>query len=253
MQRARRFASMAVIATLAVSGLSACRQAPDVAVYFGDTVQVPLAEVTRIYTDAEDRLTAARSAAIEQQQQSEEAVPPLRMPITTADVVGALVGREIGNRLARQKNIQQPTEQDPAPIAQALGLPPEAEFTKLYAENYALYNALMQAAKPVQPTEDDVQAVFDALKKAGSVAPEVTFESFKEGISPQNQELLNVGFAVRDEVRKQLDEVDAAVNPRFAAADVDVVVAQGDNQQLFGLIAVPVADERDTSPVTDLG
>jgi hypothetical protein len=239
MQRARRIASMTVIATLAVSGLSACRQAPDVAVYFGDTVQVPIAEVTRIYTDAEDRLTAARTAALEQQQQSEDAAAPLRMPISSADVVGVLVSREIGNRLARQKNIPQPAAQDPAPIAQALGLPPDAEFTKLYAENYALYNALLQGAKPVQPSDADLRSVYDALKKAGSVAPDVTFEAFRSGISPQ--------------VQAQLDQVDAKVNPRFAAADIDVVVAQGDNQQLFGLIAVPVADQQDVSPVTDLG
>lgn len=253
MQRARRIASMTVIATLAVSGLSACRQAPDVAVYFGDTVQVPVAEVTRIYTDAEDRLTAARAAALEQQQQSEDAAAPLRMPISSADVVGVLVSREIGNRLARQKNIPQPAAQDPAPIAQALGLPPDAEFTKLYAENYALYNALLQGAKPIQPSDADLRSVYDALKKAGSVAPEVTFEAFRSGISPQNEQLLSAGFAVRDEVQAQLDQVDATVNPRFAGADIDVVVAQGDNQQLFGLIAVPVADERDVSPVTDLG
>jgi hypothetical protein len=243
---------MAVIATLAVSGLSACRQAPDVAVYFGNTVQVPLAEVERIYSDAADRLAAARTAALEQQQQPAESAPPLQVPITTADVVGVLVSREIGNRLARQKNIAQPAAQDPAPVAQALGLPPDAEFTKLYAENYALYNALLQGAKPVQPTDADLRSVYDALKKAGSVAPDVTFDAFRSGISPQNQQLLSAGFAVRDDVETQLDEVDATVNPRFGAADVDVVVAQGENQQLFGLISVPIADQ-DVSPVTDLG
>lgn len=245
---------MAVTATLAVSGLSACRQAPDVAVYFGNSVQVSVADAQRIVDDAEERLTEARAAALEQQQQQQsgEAIPPVRVPFTTADVVGALVGREIGNRLAREKNIAAPAEQDPTPVAQALGLPPDAEYTKLYAANYALYNALLQGAEPVQPTEADLRSVYEALKKAGSVAPDVAFEAFRSGISPQNEQLLSAGFAVRDEAKAQLDKLDATVNPRFGGAEIDLVVAQGDNQQLFGLITVPLTDA-DVSPVTDLG
>ena len=48
MQRVRRLASVAVVATLAVTGLSACRSAPDVAVYFGSTAQISVAEVERL-------------------------------------------------------------------------------------------------------------------------------------------------------------------------------------------------------------
>ena len=253
MQRARRLASVAVTATLAVSGLSACRSAPDVAMYFGSRAQVSLAEVERIYADAETRLEAARSEALEQQQPGASA-PPLRIPITTADVLGALAGREVGTRIARQRNVTAPPsdQQNLGAIAQALGLPPEAEYTKLYADNYALYNALLQGATPASPSEDDLRSVYQALQKAGSVAPDVAFEAFSSGISPQNQQLLNVGFAVRNEVQAQLDQVNATVNPRFGAADIDVVVAQSETQGLFGLISVPVADP-DLSPVTDLG
>jgi hypothetical protein len=244
---------VAVTATLAVSGLSACRSAPDVAMYFGSRAQVSLAEVERIYNDAETRLSAARSEALEQQQ-PEASAPPLRVPITSADVLGALAGREIGTRIARQRNVTPPAtdQQNLGAIAQALGLPPEAEYTKLYADNYALFNALLQGAKPAPPNVDDLRSVYDALQKAGSVAPDVTFESFRSSISPQNQELLNVGFSVRNEVRAQLDQANATVNPRLGAADIDVVVAQSETQGLFGLISVPVADPN-LSPVTDLG
>ena len=61
MQRARRLASVAVIATLGVTGLSACRSAPDVAVYFGSASEISVAEVQRVFDDARTKFDAAKA------------------------------------------------------------------------------------------------------------------------------------------------------------------------------------------------
>jgi hypothetical protein len=247
MQRARRLASVAVIATLAVSGLSACRSAPDVAVYFGSTEQISVAEVERILDDARDKLTAAQAAALK--DRPAESAPPVRLPITASDVVGALVSREVGKSLAPGKPAQGGTP-DLNALGQLTGLPADAEYVKLYSDGYGTIAGIAQNAKPGKATEEDLRFAYEASREAGEVAPQVTFESWKEGLSPQSLEVLGLGIAARDALRDQVKKLDIEVNPRFSAADIDVFAVGTEKQRLLALVVLPLVDPA-TMPVTD--
>ena len=205
MQRARRLASVAVVATLAVSGLAACRSQPDVAVYFGDTSAITVAEVQRIYNDVKSRLETAQQLALQRQ----------------------------------------------AEAGQALGLPADSEYLKLYVENRLLLNQLLSITKPVKASDADVQHVYDVFKETGAMDPSLTFDMFKQQVNPQALQTLGSAVAVRNDLQAQLDQLNVKVNPRYEPAEIDVYSESGPDNQPLSLVSVPLADADDASPVTD--
>lgn len=251
MQRARRLASVAVVATLAVAGLSACRSAPDVAVYFGSTAEVSMAEVQRVVDDARTKLTTARdAAAAEQAGASAPAQPPVKVPFSGPDVVGALVSRDVVNRIAQQRNIRLPAQLPVDEVAQSLGLPADTEYVRLYTETRLLFSQLLQNATPQDASDADVRAVFEVFQGTGAMQPGLTFEQFRTQVSPEAIQTLGRAVAVKKDVQAQLDQLDVRVNPRFEQSEVAVYTEPGPNNQPLSLVAVPLADTA-TSPVTD--
>ena len=82
MQRARRLASIAVVAVLAVTGLSACRNQPGTAAQFGGTT-ITQADVDKVYTDAQDKLTKAVDTVRKQQAATPDpSAPPVPVIVT---------------------------------------------------------------------------------------------------------------------------------------------------------------------------
>src|SRR5690242_8237679 len=104
MQRARRFASMAVVTSLALAGLTACRSGPAVAAYVGDT-RITEDRVEQIWADA--RAVVAASPPVVDPATGAERKATL--PITRADVVEVLVGRELLDRVAAEQNMTVPS------------------------------------------------------------------------------------------------------------------------------------------------
>jgi hypothetical protein len=253
---------MAVVAALAVTGLSACRSAPDVAVYFGSAAEISVAEVERVVNDARTKLTAARdaaaaeqagardAAAAEQAGASAPAQPPVEVPFTGPDVVSALVSRDVVTRIAREQNVALPAQLPLAEVAQSLGLPADAEYVRLYTEGRLLFNQLLQKATPQPASDEEVRAVFKVFEATGAMQPGLTYEQFRQQVSDQAIQTLGRAVAVKQDVQKQLDALDVRVNPRFESSEVAVYTEPGPNNETLSLVTVPLADPA-TSPVTD--
>ena len=256
MQRARRLASVAVVATLTVSGLAACRQQPDVAVYFGNDPAILVSDVQDVYNDARDKLQAAQDAALQRQvdaggNQATEPPTAVQVPITGPDIAGVMVGNDIAFRLAKARNITLPAKLPLAEAGQALGLPADAEYVKLYVENNLIFNQLMQGAKPVEPADADIRHIYDVFEATGQMNPGLTYEQFKSSVSPQAMQTLGAALAVRNDVQAQLDQLNVKVNPRYETAQIDVYTEAGPDNKPLPLVTVPLADTADAAPVTD--
>lgn len=249
MQRARRLASVAVVATLAVSGLAACRSAPDVAVYFGSAKEISVAQVQRMVTDARSKLDAVQAQA--QAAPDAAAAPPAaELPLTGTDVVSTLVSHDVVFRVARERNVSLPAELPLAEVAQSIGLPADAEYVKLYAETRLLFNLLLQNATPATTGDAELQKVFDVFLATGAMQPGLTFEQFKGSVSPQAIETLGRAKTVQTDVQAQLDQLDVRVNPRYEPAEVAIYSEPGPDQKPLNLVSVPLADT-ESSPVID--
>ena len=254
MQRARRLASVAVVATLAVTGLAACRSAPDVAVYSGQSATVTVAEVQRIWDDARDKLTAARDeAAANGEQAGASAAPsaPIEVPFDAPDVVSTLVGHDIVTQLAREQNVTLPADLPLDRAGQSIGLPGDAEYTRLYTETRLLFDQLLQKATPAQTSDADLRAVFKVFEETpGAMQPGTTYEQFQQQVPQEALQTLGRAVAVRDQVQQQLDQRDIRVNPRYGSAEISVYAEPGPNNETLSLVSVPLAGT-DSAPVTD--
>ena len=136
MQRARRFASIAVVASLAVAGLSACRSEPSVAAYVGDSGRITEARVQEVWDDARKALTEATAA----QPAADAAGPaagPAAMPISRADIAPTLVSADVLAQTAQRQNVTLPGTLPLGDYATQLRLPQSAEYVRLYAESDA--------------------------------------------------------------------------------------------------------------------
>ena len=249
MQRARRLASVAVIATLAVTGLSACRSAPDVAVYFGSAKAFTVAYVEGIVNDARTKLTAAQDGAAAQPGASEPA-RAAGVPITGPDVVSALISRGVARAIARERNVSLPADLPLDEVAQSVGLPADSQYVRIYAEGRLLFNQLMQGAKPTQAGDPELREVFDVFQATGAMQPGLTFEQFKGSVSPQAIETLGRATTVRKDVEAQLDQLRVRLNPRFESAVIPIYSEPGPDNKPLSLVSAPLADTGD-SPVSD--
>lgn len=253
MQRARRFASVVAVSALTVSGLAACRSAPDVAVYFGQAAEIRVADVQRVYNDARDKIEAARdSAAARGQEAGASAAPegPVTVPISGVDVVSTLVSQDIAKRVARQRNVTLPADLPYDQVAQTLGLPPDSTYVRAYTESRLLFNQLLQSTTPVKTTDADLKAVFDVFEGTGQMDPGLTFEQFRGQLQPQALEMLGRAVAVRNDVQAQLDQLNVRINPRYEPSEIAVYAEQGPDNKPLSLVSVPLADS-DTAPVLD--
>jgi hypothetical protein len=253
MQRVRRLASVAVVATLAVTGLAACRSAQDVAVYFGSGSEISAAEVQRVYDDARTKLTAAQEAANQSGQEAgaaAEAPATVQVPISGPDVVSAMVSRDVATRVAQQRNVALPAQLPLDEVAQSLGLPADTEYVRLYTEARLLFNLLLQNASAGPADDAAVRHVFDVFEATGAMQPGLTYEQFRSQVSPQALETLGKAGNVRNDVQAQLDELDVTVNPRYASSEIAVYTEPGPDNKPLSLVSVPLAGTN-SAPVTD--
>jgi hypothetical protein len=242
MQRARRLASVAVVASLAVAGLSACRSEPSVAAYLGD-VRVTEARVQGIWDEAHDKLAAAAG---------DDAGKPVTMPISRADVVSAVLGTEVLAEVAKQRSVTLPADLTLGDYATALRLPETTEYVRLFAQTDAYVKALREkVTSPPEPTDDDLREVFDVLVTQQQVNAAGSFEEFKTALPPQNKQLVQTAVAVRNEITKVADGLDIRVNPKYQPAGIAVLQFQTNEGAVRPLITAHLgADE--SAPVIDL-
>lgn len=255
MQRARRLASTAVVAVLAVAGLSACQQSPDVAAYVGGKT-ITEERVEDVYDQVRTQLTAAREQA---QQQAgadggaAEPLPELTMPIKQQDVLNALLSVDVLRRSAQAHGLKAADSPTIEQVAQARNYSPDWEYTKLYTETYRLRTALQSAVTPAPLTEADLRDVHQRLVKGGAADPSTTFETFQSTLSPENKALLQSYVSMRAELQKIVEDEDVKLNPRYGNQEIVLLSAQGQNGQDVPLISLAFpGDDSGEAYVTDV-
>lgn len=256
MQRARRLASTAVVAVLAVSGLSACRANPSVAVYGGGD-PISEARVDAIYADAQRKLTAANEQVRAQQNPAADpsaapASPEAKLTIKRRDIVEALLGERVLGAYAAKKNVK-PQEIALAQVAQVVGLPENAEYVALYTRYRSLLSALSAAAKPAKATPADLRQIYDRLDAAGSFKEQpVDFAKFAASLGEQDQATLAQTLGLREELKADVGKLHLKVNPRYGIQELSLLPVPSKTQGSTSLVGVPLAANDDAAAVTDV-
>jgi hypothetical protein len=235
MQRARRLASVAVVAFLAVSGLSACRAAPGVAAYVG-SAKITEDRVDRIFDDAKTRAVA----------------PAAGQPATglaRQDIVSTLVGLDVLRSYAKEKSLTAaalPT----ADVAKSLSLQADAAYVPIFTEFEGLLQAISAKAAPAQLTEADVRDVYQRLVAGGALKDKQPFEQFAGSLAQQDQQVLQQRIALRNELQPAAAKLDIDVNPRYSSG-ITLLSASGATGNSVPLVIVQLGDADNTVPVTD--
>jgi hypothetical protein len=247
MLRARRLATAVVVASLTVGGLSACRSEPTVAAYMGDTARVSEQQVQEIWDEAYDALAENPATPAEGEQ-----AKPVQVPFTRADIVHALVTRELLGRVASQHGVTLPAQMPYEEGATQIQLPADLQYVRLYVDNLVLRNELMEEVRTnTPPADDDLRLVYDALAANGGVQPGQTFETWKsEQVTDQNRQVVATAAVLRDEIEAVAEDLSVKVNPRYQPYEVNLLKVEDGNNSL-DLMNAEFGDDQSV-PVADL-
>jgi hypothetical protein len=254
MQRARRLASVAVVAAVAVTGLSACRSQPDVAAYLA-AGNISVARVQQVYKDARDKQAAAVAAAAKSPSPApSDPAAPSKLPLTPDAVLDTLVSHQVLLTLAQQHNVQIPSSLPLADYANLLKLPANSEYVKLYVEVDGLQFALNQGGQGGPLTDSDLREILERLKAANLADPTATLQQFSAGLSADNKKVLGTAVALRNELRDEVNQQHLRLNPRYQAFEIPLLTNRSEQTGAAQiLVALPVGNKNASVPVTDVG
>ena len=240
MRPARRLLSVAVVASLAVTGLSACRSAPSMAAYIGAD-KITESRVTAVYDEAFDAVQAAAPGQ------------PVTMPIGRSEVARVLVSSQIMPVVAKQHDVTLPADVPVDNYATALKIPANTEFVKLFAETDAYVNLLKQKVTSAPTlTDADLREVYDGLLAIGQLTAETPFDQFKSALPQQNTQAVQASVAVRDEITQVAGTMNLTINPRYEPMSIPVLLVQDQQGTPKSLMNAPVTSTGNSVPVTDL-
>jgi hypothetical protein len=245
MQRARRLVSVAVIASLALAGLVACRSSPDTVAYIGGgdhAVTISNDQVEELYTDAQAKGTGPRKNTDGTETQPTQ--------VTRSEIVSTLIGLEVLREYGRQKNIT-PQPLPAADVAESMFLTPDAKYVPLYSEYLSYLQAILGKVQPSQITEADVRQVYDRLVAAGTIT-DTDFQTWAGSLGQQDQQTIGQRVVLQKELAPVAAKMDIDVNPRYPS-EFAVLQTHGRDGKAIPLIVVPVGDSADAPPVEDLG
>jgi hypothetical protein len=236
MQRARRLASVAVVASLAVAGLSACRSQPTVAAYVGSG------------TISDDRVKGILDEALASPlpvQQGEAPSPS----VTRADVMSALIGSEVMAEVAKKSNVSLPADLGLDTYATQWHVKADTEFIKLYGTANDYIKLLRQGSTGSgQLNEADLKQIYDVLSASGETGG-ASFEQFKTSLPDQNKQLVTSSSAIRDSINEVTGPLNIRVNPRYQPAEITVLQFQTQNGAVKPLITAPFGHNQ-SAPVS---
>lgn len=214
MQRARRLASIAVIAVLGTTVLSACRSESGVAAYLGDR-KITEDEVTSVLDDVRSKVPSAEpTPSAAPQADASQVKAPNRV-----EVVTTLVMREICLRLAADKGFK-PMEQAPlAEVARAMGLPMESRYVRLFSELDAC-RAGIPVSQPVAPTQEELMDLVARGRAAGVVPPDA---QDGEAGKQLDGDVLRRALAMRNVLAEAVGNAGVTVNPRYRPLEYSVL------------------------------
>lgn len=254
--RARRWAGVAVLGVLAVAGVAACRADPTVAAYVDD-LRITEAEVDATAAEREQVLVAEGADALaeleaeltqrvgsDDQFTAEDAAEQLaeaerqqaeQLGQWTADTRDDVVARrillELGTGYAEAEGLAVPAPEY-EPVAEAVGLPSDSQYVRLYAEFFAVMRAIQSSLEPVPPSEADQREMYDDLIAQGVTG---TFEEAQEILTVDR---VGGAVAMRELLVSVIDQADLDVNPRYQPV-WDVPVPLGN---LETRLSVPLTD-----------
>lgn len=236
MQRARRLASVAVVASLAVTGLSACRSQPTVAAYVGAG------------TISDDRVKGVLDEALAAPIPLKEGEAP-SPAVTRADVISALIGSEVMAEVGKKSNVTLPADLGLDTYATQWHIKADTEFIKLYATANDYVKLLRQgAAASGELNEADLKQIYDILAASGETNG-ASFEQFKTSLPDQNKQLVTSSTAIRDQINDVTAPLHIRVNPRYQPAEITVLQFQTQAGAVKPLITAPFGDNQ-AAPVS---
>ncbi|MEE6263349.1 hypothetical protein [Plantactinospora sonchi] len=234
MQRARRLASIAVIAVLGTTALSACRSEPNVAAYVGDR-KITENEVTSVLNDAKSKVPPTSTPTVEAGA-PEAGAPPestVKAP-TRGEVVRVLVMEEVCRRLAADKGFQ-PAQAPPADEwAGQQGLPVGSRYVQ-HAINLQSCISAAPTGQPVAPSQQDLADLMARGQAAGVMPPEVDVEQVRQRY---DGDTLRGGFALRQTLTTAVADYRVKLNPRYGQQEYPLLLL-GD----AALVVVQIGDE----------
>ncbi|MEV6343499.1 hypothetical protein [Actinoplanes sp. NPDC051851] len=238
---------MAVVASCALGGLTACRAEPSVAAYVGDS-RITESRVQAIWDDARAKLTAeARTAA------QAGGTGTATMPISRADIVSVLVGRNLITKVAEKHGVTMPAGLTYDNVASVVGLPATTEYVHLFTEYNALQDAVKQAETGTAALSDeDWQDVLQRLSENGTVDAGTTVESLRSTLPDTVTTQLQSAIAVRDEVTAVAGTQSIQINPRYAPLEIGVYpIRNSETSPLYQLVVAPLGEDT-AVPVDDV-
>ncbi|WP_233604446.1 hypothetical protein [Micromonospora sp. HM5-17] len=203
MQRVRRLASIAVIAVLGTTALSACRSDSSVAAYLGDR-KITEAEVTSVLEDATSRVPSPSGEAA-----AGGAV--VRVP-SRSEVVRVLVLGDVCRRLTAERGLQPSERANPDQVAAQFALPAGSRYVQQLAELYTCLTAI-PADQQVTPTDADLTDLVARGRRAGVVSPDERDADARNRLSQGPQ--LGTALSQRKVLSEALDRDEIIVSPRY--------------------------------------
>lgn len=232
--RARRLASIVVIAALGLGALAGCRVENGKAAFIGGTTYTEK-QVTEIYDEA--AASTAPSATPQPDATSQpDASPsaPAERPVTRQEVVDLLVSLELGKRIVADKKLaapQQPT--DPGEIASALQVSPDTEYAKLWASWLDVQNVIVENVPRTGLTDEGIMEVYQALVKANAIQAGLTVaqvrEAFGAAVFAEAATLLSAALS------QEAERSDTEVNPKYQPLGAPMAVSTQQGPVFYNL------------------
>lgn len=244
MLRARRFASIVVVAALGLGGLAACRSEPSVAAYLGDR-KVTEDQVTRIFDGAGAGASASPTPAAEDQPGAE----PTRAPgpaVSRQQVVDLEVSLDLGRKVASEQGVQQVEAVTADQVAGELGVPGDSQYAKDYTEWVNLSQGIFAKLGATAPaaTDEQLRGIYDALVKVNAIEAGFDLAQIKQAFG--GGEFVAAAYQLTGLLEKAASASDTSVNPRYLPLSAPLVVSSQGGAVFYDL---PYLEGSDT--VTD--
>jgi hypothetical protein len=250
----RRLITAAAVAVMALIGLTACRSAPGIAAYVGDTTYTDTyvdGLVTSFQADTAANARTTTLASLQEQVKSgqitqdaanaeaDKAAANAEAQISKQfgdlrrTAVQFLVVRDAVNQYAKKHDITVKPA-DVGAVAAAQNLPPNSELVKVYAEYRAAMDAVSTAAKPAKATHEDRLEAYKNLVEAYPGVP--PFEQVEAAFS---DDLMGTPVGVRNLLAEILSSAKTSVSPRYSVLDITVPVQL--DQSTTTHLSIPLA------------
>ncbi|GIF76215.1 hypothetical protein [Asanoa siamensis] len=232
MLRARRIASIVVVAALGLGGLAACRSEPSVAAYLGDR-KVTEDQVTQIFDGAGAGASATPAATPAAEQPGAE--PASGPKVSRQQVVDLEVTLDLGRKVAAEQGVQPVETVSAEQVAAGLGVPAESQYAKDYAEWVNLSQAIFAKIGTNVPavTEDQLRGVYNALVKVDAIEAGFDLAKIKQAFG--NGEFVSAAYQLTGLLEKAATASDATVNPRYLPLAAPMVVSSQQGAVFYDL------------------